>query len=114
MRDVENKKASIKFLRQHDSWIKKCVLIKMFNAIDAQDLDTMAEIMHEECLYLNDYEIRNKEDWLEEMQSHFDTKESDLSVEKRIRCETKDCYAAECIANIDGVKSRTTVMASVK
>ena len=49
------------------------VAVKMFNAIDAQDLDTMAEIMHEEIMYLNDYEIRNKEDWLEEMQSHFDT-----------------------------------------
>ena len=54
----------------------------------------MAEIMHEEFMYLNDYEIRNKEDWLEEMQSHFDTKEVDLSVERRILCETKECYAA--------------------
>ena len=90
------------------------VVIKMFNAIDSQDLDAMAEIMHEEFMYLNDYEIRNKEDWLEEMQSHFDNKESDLSIERRILCETKDCYAAERIANIDGVKSRTTVMAFVK
>ena len=70
--------------------------------------------MHEECRYLNDNEIRNKEDWLEEMQSHFDSKESDFSVEIRILCETKDCYAAERIANIDGVKSRTTVMAPFK
>ena len=44
----------------------------------------MAEIMHEEFMYLNDYEIRSKENWLEEMQSHFDTKESDLSIERRI------------------------------
>ena len=73
----------------------------------------MAEIMREEFMYLNDYEIRNKEDWLEEMQSHFDTKESDLSVERRILCETKDCYAAELIVNIHGVKSLTTVMAFV-
>ena len=84
------------------------------NAINAQVLDAMAEIMQEEFMYLNDYEIRNKEDWLEEMQSHFDTKESDLSVGRRILCETKDCYAAERIANIDGVKSGTTVMAFVK
>ena len=41
----------------------------------------MAEIMREEFMYLNDYEIRNKDDWLEEMQSHFDTKENDLRVE---------------------------------
>ena len=27
------------------------VVIKMFNAIDAQDLDAMAEIMHEEIMY---------------------------------------------------------------
>ena len=67
-----------------------------------------------QCMSLNDYEIRNKEDWLEEMQSHFDNKEGDLSIERRILCETKDCYAAESIANIDGVKSRTTVMAFVK
>ena len=39
------------------------IVIKMFNAIDAQDLNAMAEIMHEEFMYLNDYEIRNKEDW---------------------------------------------------
>ena len=73
----------------------------------------MAEIMQEEFMYLNDYEIRNKQDWLEEMQSHFDVKESDLSVERRILCETKECYAAEVIANIDGVKSLTPVMAFV-
>ena len=65
---------------------KMSVVIKMFNAIDAQELDARAEIMHEEFMYLNDYEIRNKEIWLEEMHSHFDTKESDLSIERRILC----------------------------
>ena len=90
------------------------VVIKMFNAIHAQELDAMAEIMHEEFMYLNDYEIRSKENWLEEMQSHFDTKESNLSIERLILCETKECYAAEGNANGDGVKSRPTVMAFVK
>ena len=55
--------------------------------------------------------LETKEDWLEEMQSHFDTKEVDLSVERRILCETKECYAAEGNANGDEVKSRPTVMA---
>ena len=65
-------------------------------------------------MYLNDTEIRNNEDWLEEMQSHFDTTESDLSDERPLLYATKECYAAGGIANIDGVKSLTTVMAFVK
>ena len=90
------------------------VVIKMFNALDAHNLDAIADYLHDEFMYFSDYEVKNKEDWLQEMQSHIDTKESNFTLDRRILCETKDCYAIERVANINGQKSRTTFMALIK
>ena len=90
------------------------VVIKMFNALDAHNLDAIANYLHDEFMYVSDYEVKNKEDQLQEMQSHIDTKESNFTSVRRIWCETKDCYAIERVANINGQKSRTTFMAVIK
>ena len=39
------------------------VVIKLFNVLEAQDLEAIAEIMNENFIFLNNYWIRNKEDW---------------------------------------------------
>ena len=93
--------------------LQMSVVIKMFNALDAHNLDAIADYLHEEFMYFSDYEVKNKEDWLQEMQSHFDTKESKFTLDRRILCEIKDCYASERVANISGQKSRTTFMALI-
>ena len=90
------------------------VVIKMFNDRDAYNLDAIADYLHDEFMYFSDYEVKNKEDWLQEMQSHIDTRESNFTLGKQILCETKDCYAIERVANINGQKSRTTFMALIK
>ena len=86
----------------------------MFNALDAHNLDAIADYFHDEFMYFSDYEVKNKEDGLQEMQSHIDTKESNVTSDRRILCETKDFYAIERVANINGQKSRTTFMALIK
>ena len=86
----------------------------MFNAHDAHNLDAFACNFHNEVMYFSDCEVKNKEDWLQEMQSHIDTKESNFTSDRRILCETKDFYAIERVANINGQKSRTTFMALIK
>ena len=90
------------------------VVIKMFNALDAHNLDAIADYLHDEFMYFSDYEVKNKEDWLQEMQSHIDTKESNFTLDRRILAETKDCYAIKLVADINGQRSRTTFMALIK
>ena len=89
------------------------VVIKMFNAIDAHSLNAIAGYLHHEFMYCNDYEVKNKEDWPQEMQSHIDTRESNFTLDRRILYETKDCYAIERVVNINSQKSRTTFMALI-
>ena len=90
------------------------VVIKMFNALDAHNLDAIADYLHDKFMYFSDYEVKNKEDWLQEMQSHIDTKESNFTLDRRILAETKDCYAIKLVADINGQRSRTTFMALIK
>ena len=72
----------------------------MFNALDAHNLDAIADYLHDEFIYFSDYELKNKEDWLQEMQSHIDTKESNFTLDRQILSETKDCYAIERVATL--------------
>ena len=86
----------------------------MFNALDAHNLDAIADYLHDEFIYFSDYEVKNKEDWLLEKQSHIDTKERNFTSDRRILCETKGCYVIERNANINGQRSRTTFIALIK
>ena len=86
----------------------------MFNDRDAHNWDAIADYLHNEFMYFSDYEVKNKEVQLQGMQSHIDAKESNFTSDRRILCETKDCYAIERVANINGQKSRTTFMAVFK
>ena len=64
----------------------------MFNALDAHSLNAIAGYLHDEFMYCSGYEVKNKEDWPQEMQSHIDTRESNFTLDIRILYETKDCY----------------------
>lgn len=86
----------------------------MFNALAAHNLDAITSYLHDKFLYFSDYEVKNKEDWPQEMQSHIDTKESNFTSDRQILCEPKDCYAIEQVPKINGQKSRTTFMALIK
>ena len=85
----------------------------MFNALDAHDIDEIAKYLHYKFMYFSHYEVKNKENRPQEMQSHIDIKESNSTLERRILCEIKDCYAIEWAANTNGQKPRTTFMALV-
>ena len=85
----------------------------MFNALDVHDLDEIAKYLHYKFVYFSHFEVKNQENWPQEMQSHIDTKESNSTLERWVLCETKDCYAIEWTANTNGQKSRTTFMALI-
>ena len=56
----------------------------MFNALDAHNLDAIADYLHDGFIYFSNYEFKNKEDWPQEMQSHIDTKESNFTSDRLI------------------------------
>ena len=72
----------------------------MFNALDAHNLDAIADYLHDGFIYFSNYEFKNKEDWPQEMQSHIDTKESNFTLDRQILSETKECYAIERVATL--------------
>ena len=89
------------------------VVVKVFNAIDEHDLEALSELIHDDFVYFHDYEIRTKKDWLDGVREGLEM-EGKFTDERRILCDTADCYAIQRTANIDGKKYRTTFMALLK
>lgn len=68
------------------------VVMKAFNAMDAKDIDTIAAILHGDFVYFDDFEMRNRDDWLDGIKEFF-LKEDRFDEDRRVLCDTRDCYA---------------------
>ena len=58
------------------------VVIKMFNALDASNLDSIVKYLYDEFIYFSDSEVKNKEVRPQEMQSHINRKESNFTLDR--------------------------------
>ena len=89
------------------------VVMKVFNALDAKDIVAVEETLHDDFVYFDDYEMRTREQWLEGLQDFWKT-EDRMDEERRVLCDTRDCYAIERNSVKDGIAVKVTFMALLR
>ena len=83
--------------------------IRASNAFDSRDIDAIADLMHEEMVFVDDYEMYSRDDWLALFKAQIDDGSMpDFSRERFIVVDRRDIFAMEYVRDIDGVPHRVT------
>ena len=83
--------------------------IKSSNAFDDQDIDSITELCHEDMVFVDDYEMYSRDDWLALLKGQIeDGSWFDFSNERQILVDRRDIFAMEYVRDIDGVPHKVT------
>ena len=83
--------------------------INSSKAFDDRDIDAIAELMHEDMVFVDDYEMYSRDDWLALLKRQIeDGSLPDFSNERQIVADRRDIFAMEYVRDIDGVPHKVT------
>ena len=83
--------------------------IEVMNAFDSGNVDAVADLCHEDMVYVDDYEMYSREDWLALLKRQFDDGSMpDFSRARSILLDRRDIFSMEFVRDIDGVLHRVT------
>ena len=89
------------------------VFMKVFHAMNAKDIVAVEETLHDDFVYFDNYEIRTRDEWLKGLQE-FWKMENRMHEERRVLCDSRDCYVIERNNVKDGIEIKVTFMALLK
>ena len=83
--------------------------IKASNAFDNRDINASAELCHDDVVFVDDYTMFGREDWLAMLAEQIeDGSWFDFSNERQILVDRRDIFAMEYVRDIDGVPHKVT------
>ena len=85
--------------------------ISVAKAFDALDIDAVADPMHDDMIFVDDYEMASREDFLIDMKQSFDDGTVyDYSRERRILIDQRDVCAMQYTNELEGVDHVVTIV----
>ena len=86
----------------------------VFQILDALDVDCLENLCHEEFIFVDDYEMLNRDDWIERIQALWSENPIDFSCERNVIADQRDIFCMQYTLDIDGVSYRITNVSLLK
>ena len=90
------------------------ILLDALAAVDSQDANLMEKLLHEEFLFVDDYNMKTTDEWLVTIRELFKEKCLDFTNKRRIVADTRDLWAMEYEREIDGKIMKITNVSLLK
>ena len=74
---------------------------KILKAIDDHDLEWFQKYVHEEYIYVDDFNMLAREDWFEALKEFMD-RGSDITYKRKILVDDRDVTSFQHVSKIDG------------
>ena len=76
---------------------------KILKAIDDHDLEWFQKYVHEEYIYVDDFNMLAREDWFEALKEFMDG-DSDMTYKRKILVDDRDVTSFQHVSKIDGLE----------
>ena len=90
------------------------IILDALAAVDSQDANLMEKLLHEEFLFVDDYNMKTTDEWLVTIRELFKEKSLDFTNKRRIVADTRDLWAMEYEREIDGKIMKITNVSLLK
>lgn len=88
--------------------------VKVFQILDALDADAMECICHEDFIFVDDYEMQGRDDWIAGLRKLWSEAPVDFSRDRNVLLDQRDIFSMQFTRDIDGVPHRITNVSLLK
>ena len=88
--------------------------IKLYAVLDALDADGMASICHDDFIFVDDYEMFSKDDWIAKQKVLWREEKIDFARDRNTLLDQRDIFSFQFTRDIDGVPHRITNVSLLK
>ena len=91
------------------------MLHDLYNKLDAPDIDAIERLCHDDSVFVDDYEMMAREDWIGMYRKLWSEGGApDFSGDRRMLLDAPDCLALEYTRDVDGVPHRIINISQLK
>ena len=87
---------------------------KVFQVLDTLDVEAMKSMCHEEFIFVDDYEMLTRDDWIERIQILWTETPVDFSRERNVIADQRDIFCMQYTLDINDAPHRITNVSLLK
>ena len=87
---------------------------KVFQVLDTLDVEAMKSICHEEFIFVDDYEMLTRDDWIDRIQILWTVSPVDFSRERNVIADQRDIFCMQYTLDINDAPHRITNVSLLK
>ena len=88
--------------------------IKVFQILDAHDIDGMKSICHDDFIFVDEYEMMTRDDWITGLRKLWAETPVDFTRDRNVLVDQRDIFSMQFTRDIDGVPHRITNVSLLK
>ena len=88
--------------------------IKVFQILDAHDVDAMESICHDDFIFVDEYEMMTRDDWITGLRKLWAETHVDFSRDRNVLVDQRDIFSMQFTRDIDVVPHRITNVSLLK